>query len=110
MQASTILLTNQSSASTINIHSMDTTKIEPTTDGVLVLLDPDEDICPIFYLFDASPFPYKAKPFNPVLVSMDVDRPPHSMSRMKLVRHGPSSQCPPRHLFSSFQVLILSMN
>ena len=42
-----------------------------------------------------SHFPYKAKPSNPVLVSVDVDTTPHSSSYMKLVRHCSSSQRPP---------------
>jgi hypothetical protein len=39
MQASTVLLTNESDASTVNVPSMETFKIEPSDDDVLVLLD-----------------------------------------------------------------------
>jgi hypothetical protein len=39
MQASTVLLTNESDASTVNVPSMETVKIEPSDDDVLVLLD-----------------------------------------------------------------------
>ena len=101
MQASTVLLTNESGASTVNVHSIVTVKIEPSEDDVLVLLDSDEDVCPIVDLFDTSHFLHKTKPLNPVLVSVDVDRTPHNSSYMKLVRHGYSSQRPPLHPPSS---------
>ena len=38
MQASTVLLTNEFGASTINVPSMGTIKIEPKEDDVIVLL------------------------------------------------------------------------
>ena len=80
---------------------MATVKIEPSEDDVLVLLDLDEDVCPIVDLSDASHFPYKAKPSNPVFVFVDVDRTPHSSLYIKLVCHGSSSQRPPLHPHSS---------
>ncbi len=75
-----------------------------------MLLDSDEDVCPIVDLSDTSHFPYKTKPSNPVLVSMDVDRTPHSSSYMKLVHCGSCSQRPPLHPPSSSSGLILSMH
>jgi hypothetical protein len=75
MQASTVLLTNESGASTVNVLSMATVKIEPTNDDVLVLLDSDEEVCHVVDLSDTSFFPYKTKSSNPVLVSVDVDKP-----------------------------------
>ena len=101
MQASTVLLTNESGASTVNVHSMATVKIEPSDDDVLVLLDSDEEVCPVVDLSDTSPFPYKTKPSNPILVSVDIDKTPHNSSYMKLIRHGVSSQRPPLHPSSS---------
>jgi hypothetical protein len=98
MQASIVLLTNESSASTINVP---TVKIEPSDDDVLVLLDSDEYVSPVVDLSDTSFFPYKPRSPNPVLVSMDVDKTPHSSSYMKFVRHDFSSQRPPLHPSSS---------
>ena len=45
MQASIVLLTNESSAYTVNVSSMATVKIEPSGDDVLMLLDSDEYVC-----------------------------------------------------------------
>ena len=95
------MLTNESDASTVNVHSIATVKIEPNEDDVLVLLDSDEEVYLIVDLSDTSHFPHKTKPSNPILVYVDVDRTPHNSSYMKLVRHGSSSQRPPLHLPSS---------
>ena len=59
MWASTVLLTNKSSASTVNVPSMTTIKIEPSGDDVLMLLDSDEDVYHVVDLSDTSPYPYK---------------------------------------------------
>ena len=91
MQMCTVLLTNEYGASTVSVLSMVTVKIEPKEDDVLVLLDSDEDICHVVHLSDISHFPYKTKPSNSVLVSVDVDRTPHNSSYMELVRNGSSS-------------------
>ena len=101
MQASTVLLTNESGASTINVPSMATVEIQPSDNDVLVLLDSDEEVCLVVDLSDTSYFPYKTKPSNPVLVSVDVDKIPYNSLYMKLFRHGASSQPPPLHLSSS---------
>ena len=101
MQASIILLTNESGASTVNVPNMATVNIEPNDDDVLVLLDLDEDVCHVVDLFDTSYFPCKTKPSNLVLVSVDVDRTPHNSSYIKFVCHGSSSQRPPLHPSSS---------
>ena len=101
MQASTVLLTNESSASNVNVPSMATVKIEPNDDDILVLLDSDEEVCHDVDLFDTSHFSYKTMSSNPVLVFVDVDKTPHNSSYMKLLRHGASSQRPPFHHSSS---------
>ena len=101
MQTSIVLLTNEYDASTVHVHNIPSIKIEPNDVDVLVLLDSDEDVYPIVDLFDTSPFPYKIEPSNPVLVAVNVDRTPHNLSYMKLVRHGSSSQRPPLHPPSS---------
>jgi hypothetical protein len=73
MQTSTILLTNEFDASTVNVPSMATVKIERSDDDVLVLLDSDENFCSVVDFFDTSHFLYKTKHHNPVFVSVDVD-------------------------------------
>ena len=83
------------------LSSMATVKIEPNDDDVLVLLDSDEEVCPVVDFFYTSHFPYKTKHSNPVLVFIDFDRTPHNLSYMKLVRHGALSQRPPLHPSSS---------
>ena len=45
MQASTVLLTNKSDASTLNVLGMATVKIKPSDSDVLVLLDSDDYVC-----------------------------------------------------------------
>ena len=67
---------------------MDTVKIEPIDDHILVLLDFDENVCDVVDFSDTSDFSYKTKHFNPVLVSVAVDRIPHNSFYMKLVCHG----------------------
>jgi hypothetical protein len=101
MQASTVLLTNESGASTVNVPSMANVKIEATNNDVLVLLDSDDEVCPVVDLSDTSYFLDKTKSSNPILVSVDVDKTPHSSSYMKFVRHGSSFQRPPLHHSSS---------
>jgi hypothetical protein len=68
MQTSTILFTNDSIASSVNVSSMVTVKIEPSGDDVFVLLDADEDVCHVVDLSDTSSFSYKTKTSNPVLI------------------------------------------
>jgi len=75
MQASTILLINEFGASIINVPNMTTVKIEPNDDDVYVLLDSDEKVCHVVDLSNTSHFPSRTKSSNPVLVSMDVDKP-----------------------------------
>ena len=92
---STILLTNEYGASTVNVPSMATVKIEPSDDDVLVLLNADENACSVVDLFDTLHSFYKTKHSNPVFLVFD--KTPHSSSYMKLVRHGSSTQRPPLH-------------
>ena len=101
MQASTVLLTNEYSASNVNVSSMATVKIQPSDDDVFVLLDSDEKVCHVVDLSDTSFFPYKTKSSNPVLVFVDVDKTPYNSLYMKLLHHGASTQRPPLHPFSS---------
>ena len=52
MQASIVLLTNEFGASTVNVPSMATGKIEYKEDDVLVLLDSNEHVCQVVDFFD----------------------------------------------------------
>ena len=62
MQASIILLTTESSASTVNVPSMVTVKIEPSDDDILVLLDADEDVYHVVDLLDHHLFFIRLSP------------------------------------------------
>ena len=90
-------LTNEYGAYTVNAPTVATVKIEPSDDDIIVLLDSDVDVCSVVDLSDTSHFPYKHRFSNPVLVSLDVDKIPHSSSYMKFVRHGSTSQRPLLH-------------
>ena len=54
MQASTVILTNESRTSTVQVPSVVTVKLEPTDDSVIVLLDSEDDICVVVDLFDSN--------------------------------------------------------
>jgi hypothetical protein len=45
MQASTVILTNESGASTVQILSIAHVKVEPLDDSVFILSDSEDDIC-----------------------------------------------------------------
>ena len=105
MQASTVLLTNKYGASTVNMPTVATVKIEPSDNDVLVLLDSDEDVCHVVDLSDTSHFPYKPRSSNLVLVSVDVDKNPHNSSYMKLLRHGVRPNPPPLNVLIRVMVL-----
>ena len=62
-----LLYLTEYDTSTVNIPSIATIKIGPNDDGVIVLLDSDEDVCHGVNLSDTSYFPYKTKPSNPVV-------------------------------------------
>ena len=59
MQASNIILINEFGTSTIRIPTIATDKLEPSGDGVLVLYDFDDDICPIVNSSNTSPFHFR---------------------------------------------------
>ena len=58
MQASTVILTNESGTSTVQIPTVATVKLEPNDDSVLVLSDSEDDICAAVDLLDILPFPF----------------------------------------------------
>jgi hypothetical protein len=104
MQVPTVLLTNEFGASTVNVPSIASIKIQPNDVDVLVLLNLDKEVCHIVDLSDTSHFPYTTKPSNSILVSVNVDKIPHNSWYMKLLRHGVLSQRPPLHHSLFFQV------
>jgi hypothetical protein len=71
-------LTNEFGASTINIPSVVTLKIEPSDNSVFVLLDSDKIVCLVVDFSDTSRFPYRIKTSNPILVYVDVDKTLHN--------------------------------
>ena len=56
IRTSTILLTNESGGSIVNVLIVPTVKIEPSVNDVLVLLDSDENVYLVVDLSDTSPF------------------------------------------------------
>ena len=65
MQASTVLLTNESGTSIVQIFSVATNKLEPTDDSVFVLSDSKDDICTSLDILNTSSFHLKI--FIPLL-------------------------------------------
>jgi hypothetical protein len=60
MQASTVILTNESGTSTVQIPSIAHVKVEPPDDSVFVLSDSEDDICASVDLSNTSSFPFKS--------------------------------------------------
>ena len=56
MQASTVILTNESGTSTIQVSYVVAVNLEPTNDSVLVLLYSEDDICDSAHLSNTSSF------------------------------------------------------
>ena len=65
MQASTVILTNESGTSTVQIPSVTHVKMEPTDDSVFVLPDLEDDICISVDLSHTLPFPFKSVTSTP---------------------------------------------
>lgn len=63
MQASTIMLANESCTSTVQVPSVAIVKLEPTDDSMLVLSDLEDDICDVVDLFDTPSFPFNSRNF-----------------------------------------------
>jgi hypothetical protein len=101
MQASTVILTNESGTSTVQVPSIVTVKLEPTDDSVIVLSDSEDDICAAVDLSDTSPFSFRSKDSTPSKPPMDLPKSPYSPLYVKMAHHGSVSQRPPLHNFSS---------
>jgi hypothetical protein len=74
MQASTVILTNESGTSTVQIPSTAHVKVEPIDDRVFVLSDSEDDICTSVDLSNTSPFPFKSVPTTRSTVEYKVCR------------------------------------
>ena len=101
VQASTIVLTNNSCTSTVQLPLVANVKVEPSDDTILLLSDSDGDVCPVVDLFDTSHFPFRTRTPTPPLHSADVHNTPRSPLYMKLPHHGSPSSRPPVHPSSS---------
>jgi len=86
MQASTVILTNESGTSTVQIPSVATVKLEPSDDSVFVLSDSEDDICAAVDLSDVSPFPFRSTDSTRSQLPMHVPKSPHNPLYMRPVR------------------------
>ena len=60
MQASPVILTNESGTSTVQISYVAPVKFEPTDDSVFVLSDSEDDLCASVDLSNTLSFPFKS--------------------------------------------------
>ena len=72
IQASTIVLTNQSSSSTIQMSNVANVKLEPDDNIVCVLSDFDDDICATVHLSDTSSFSFKKYSFSSLFACIQI--------------------------------------
>lgn len=73
-------LSNESSASTVNVPSVVTVKREPSNHSIGLLLDLDDDICLVVNLSYISFFSHKTKTYDLVLVYINIDKTTHTLS------------------------------
>jgi hypothetical protein len=85
MQASTVILTNESGTSTVQIPSIAHIKVEPLDDSVLVLLDSKDDICVYIDLSNTSPFLLRNVYSIPSQLPIHVAKPPCDLMYKKVV-------------------------
>jgi hypothetical protein len=72
MQASTVILINESGTSLIQIPSIAPIKVESLDDSVFVLSDSEDDICASVDLSNTSPFPFKNVHSTPLQLPIHV--------------------------------------
>ena len=97
MQASTVILTNESGTSTVQILFVAHVKLEPTDDSVFMLLDSEDDICASIDLLDTSAFPCRSVNSTPSLLPMHIAKSPCSPMYGRLVHYNTPFQRPPLH-------------
>src|SRR6202022_2032965 len=97
MQASTVILTNESGTSTVQIPSTAHIKVEPLDDSVFVLSDSEDDICASVDLSNTSPFLFRSVHSIPSQLPIHVAKSPCSLMYKKVVPQISPSQHPPLH-------------
>jgi hypothetical protein len=76
MQASTVILTNESGTSTVQISSIAPVKVKPLDNSVFVLSDSEYDICASVDLSNTSSFPFKDVHSTPSQLPIHVSKSP----------------------------------
>jgi hypothetical protein len=97
MQASTVILTNESGTSTVQVPSMAPVKVEPLDDSVFVLSDSEDDICASVDLSNTSPFPFRSVHSTPSQLPLHVAKSPCGLMYKRVVPQNSPSQRPPLH-------------
>ena len=101
MQASTVILTNESGTSTVQIPSTTHVKVEPIDDRVLLLSDSEDDICASVDLSNTSPF--KGVHSTPSQLPIHVSNSPCGLMYKRVVPLISPSQRPPLHPYLHLQ-------
>src|ERR1700738_1397715 len=107
MQASTVILTNESGTSTVQIPSIAPVKVEPLDDSVFVLSDSEDDICASVDLSNTSPFPFRNVHSIPSQLPIHVAKSPCGLMYKKVVPQISSSQHPALHPLPSYTGLTM---
>jgi hypothetical protein len=102
MQASTVILTNESGTSIVQIPSIAYVKVEPLDDSVFVLSDSEDDICASVDLSNTSSFPFKSVHSTPSQLPVHVTKSPCGSMYKRVVPQNSPSQRPPLHPSSSY--------
>jgi hypothetical protein len=97
MQASTILLTNESGTYTVQIPSIAPVKVEPLDDSVFVLSDSEDNICASVDLSNTSSFPFRSVHSTSSQLPIHVAKSPCGLMYKKVVPQISPSQRPPLH-------------
>jgi hypothetical protein len=84
MQASTVILTNESGTSTIQVPSIAHVKVEPLDDSVFVLSNSEDDICASVDLSNTSPFPFRSVHSTPSQLPLHVAKSPCGLMYKKI--------------------------
>ena len=102
MQVSTVILTNESDTSTVQIPYVAHVKLESTDDSVLVLTDSENDMCAFVDLSNTSSFPFRNVYSTPSQLPIHVVKSPCDLMYKRSVPHISHSQHPPLHSSPSY--------
>ena len=97
MQASIVILTNESGTSKVQIPYVATVKLESTDDNVFVLLDLEDDICASIDFSNTPSFPFKSVHSTSSQLPMYVAKSPCGPIYKTVVPYISYSQHPPLH-------------